>query len=114
MGIMAMTAVGPDGRMLLGPDGKPLQLGPDRVKLVTANGRPLLSDRGTQLGLAPDGETAIIRGTLIHIHTHKSASAASLHGLGMKSSLDSRAGFAPMALWPRLKQTMKLCVVGSI
>lgn len=53
---MALAAVGPDGRLLLGPDGSRLLLGPDRVKLVTSSGRPVLSDKGTQLGLAPDGE----------------------------------------------------------
>jgi hypothetical protein len=54
--VVALAALGPDGRLLLGPDGKALHLGPDRVKLLTASGRPVLSDRGTQLGLAPDGE----------------------------------------------------------
>lgn len=52
---MALAAVGPDGRLLLGPDGQGLLLGPDRRKLLTASGRPL-SDKGTQLGLAANGE----------------------------------------------------------
>jgi hypothetical protein len=53
---VALAALGPDGRLLLGPDGAGLGLGPDRSKLVTAGGRPVVSDRGTQLGLAPNGE----------------------------------------------------------
>lgn len=56
LGSVAMAAVGPDGRLLLGPDGQGLLLGPDRLKLLTASGRPLLSDKGTQLGLAANGE----------------------------------------------------------
>lgn len=60
LGVVAMAAVGPDGRLLLGPDGQGLRLGPDRVKLVTAAGRPVLSDKGTQLGLAANGEKLVI------------------------------------------------------
>lgn len=61
LGVVALAAVGPDGRLLLGPDGSGLLLGPDRVKLVTSSGRPVLSDKGTQLGLAPDGELKMIK-----------------------------------------------------
>lgn len=60
LGVMTWAALGPDGRQLLGPDGSALRLGPDRVKLVTAAGRPVLSDKGTQLGLAPNGEPGLL------------------------------------------------------